>query len=717
MIALVMSQVQRHSRLDQPLNLSSDQGGEQLNLASFSKVVPLRFGPDPMTKTRRIWIQSTRLSSVGLPSFTSVPLYLECSAMNAAHESELAENELHCLRRDRERYPATDGFKWSSEKKVKLNSIAVAKGQKVLEKIASETEKIESPFELISTPAQRSRPMETPFASQVRPPLGDVTNSGFRSSSSLYAADGKRKAEDISFSPSNLSPSFARGNRASMASAQVTPLVRRSTGRLGSSARRPLLQPGSPVASSSTPSKPPTNAAAGPRISLGMTPGRLHSGNVPRFTTPFKDPSRVGVASTSKEKIPDRMLLSSRGISAPSVMKVDHITRATKQVFNLDKTGLERLSLDDMFDPESTYLNQTTSRLTLDDCDTIRQILNKPSKGRQYAFAVEGKLCGFGSAHVMIQDAADMTVPRAWVENHYTQILWKLAAYTRHVLDDRYWNWNEVCRQIKYRYEREVNQKQRPALMQIMRRGRMPNRGIVLCVMEIPQFKLGPDAEQVLVLTDGWYKIKARLDGVLSMAVYGRDAEEEHRLAVNAKIRGEQTEQNQVEVLTNKIRIKVGSKLCIQGCGYESELETVEPIKGFESCRLLLGGNQVKLARWDAKLGFAGAPFISTIRSLSAGGGSIGLMDLVVTRIYPVAFSGAETCPDYRNTEVTEWGFEEEEERRKVWERHRARTKKEIIKEQEEEIAVYKRIYEQLDQACEGLSNGSYDDGECYSSD
>lgn len=53
---------------------------------------------------------------------------------------------------------------------------------------------------------------------------------------------------------------------------------------------------------------------------------------------------------------------------------------------------------------------------------------------------------------------------------------------------------------------------------------------------------------------------------------------------------------------------------------------------------LAITGNSTSLARWDARLGFVGVPFVATLRSLSADGGTVPRMDIVLTRVFDHAW-------------------------------------------------------------------------------
>jgi len=75
-----------------------------------------------------------------------------------------------------------------------------------------------------------------------------------------------------------------------------------------------------------------------------------------------------------------------------------------------------------------------------------------------------------------------------------------------------------------YRYEREINRCERPAVRLIQERDASPNAAMVLCVFAI-SWPSGSPAEKVLpglVLTDGWYKIRAQIDIALARAIKKR---------------------------------------------------------------------------------------------------------------------------------------------------------------------------------------------------
>lgn len=77
---------------------------------------------------------------------------------------------------------------------------------------------------------------------------------------------------------------------------------------------------------------------------------------------------------------------------------------------------------------------------------------------------------------------------------------------------------------LSLRYEREINRCERPAVRLIQERDASPNSAMVLCVFEIEDLspKVPEGTLPNLVLTDGWYKIRARIDLTLATAVKNR---------------------------------------------------------------------------------------------------------------------------------------------------------------------------------------------------
>lgn len=135
-----------------------------------------------------------------------------------------------------------------------------------------------------------------------------------------------------------------------------------------------------------------------------------------------------------------------------------------------------------------------------------------------------------------------------WVDNHWSLILWKLAGLA--ALDPesevdvhrRRWSWAEAIRQLRYRYasplifyyakpgpirryEKELNRGARPALRLITAQDVSTGFHMILCVSGIiwSGSGIGNDGlplvpHPTFELTDGWYRLRARVDEVLARA-------------------------------------------------------------------------------------------------------------------------------------------------------------------------------------------------------
>ncbi|XAO26180.1 hypothetical protein I312_105014 [Cryptococcus bacillisporus CA1280] len=90
--------------------------------------------------------------------------------------------------------------------------------------------------------------------------------------------------------------------------------------------------------------------------------------------------------------------------------------------------------------------------------------------------------------------------------------------------------------------------------------------------------------------------------------------------------------------------------------------EEADVFEAHKSCRLVLSGNSTSLARWHARLGMQSQPYVSGLSSLSVDGGIITLMDIVIERLFPIAFTNGD-----RNIRESPWDEEEEKRRQDKW--------------------------------------------------
>ncbi|KAI0323005.1 hypothetical protein OF83DRAFT_1048027 [Amylostereum chailletii] len=208
-----------------------------------------------------------------------------------------------------------------------------------------------------------------------------------------------------------------------------------------------------------------------------------------------------------------------------------------------------------------------------------------------------------------------------WVDNHWRLILWKLAGMVcldpehKFSADGKRWSWNEVLRQLLYRYEKELNGGSRPALRLITTQDAPASLPMTLCISNIfwTEAGIGPDGFAILPhpeleLTDGWYRLRAEVDEPLARAA-------------------------------RKGHLQIGRKLEVAGAKLSTgRSEPCEVLEAYSTVHLILMGNATHLAPWHAKLGFMPKPPITTLNSLTPDGGLVQLADLVVAKMYPIAY-------------------------------------------------------------------------------
>ena len=150
---------------------------------------------------------------------------------------------------------------------------------------------------------------------------------------------------------------------------------------------------------------------------------------------------------------------------------------------------------------------------------------------------------------------------------------------------------------------------------------------MVLCVSSIlgwsPARAGSGGQHPELEVTDGWYRMRAKIDLPLARAV-------------------------------RRGLIRVGSKLSVSGAKVSSlyrspwsptltsyaldqlsgdRKEACEILEAYDNTYLELCGNSSHLAPWHAKMGFVKEPFVATLDSLTADGGNIPATDLVVDKV------------------------------------------------------------------------------------
>ncbi|KAH8835536.1 hypothetical protein DL96DRAFT_1489644 [Flagelloscypha sp. PMI_526] len=301
------------------------------------------------------------------------------------------------------------------------------------------------------------------------------------------------------------------------------------------------------------------------------------------------------------------------------------------------------------------------------DLETLSQIT--PTTAQYYKFNTpQCSLSGPDQVLEFLLSKECSFARKDWVENHWTWILWKLAAMvtldpkSEADINTRRWRWEEVLKQYLYRYEREVNQGIRPALRKIATQDAPSTVPITLVVARVhyPE-TLSRDAEQQeeyimeptrpeLDVSDGWYQIRAAVDESLARAI---------RRGV----------------------IRVGKKITVAGAKLDlASKEPKEILESYDSAKLILSGNSTHPACWHAKLGFQKEPNVSALRSLNPDGGVVSMLHVVIMKVYPFAFLETKEDEDgnmYREGPRTEadeskehdhWQKRKADEEAKLWE-------------------------------------------------
>ncbi|XP_033116195.1 breast cancer type 2 susceptibility protein homolog isoform X2 [Anneissia japonica] len=210
-----------------------------------------------------------------------------------------------------------------------------------------------------------------------------------------------------------------------------------------------------------------------------------------------------------------------------------------------------------------------------------------------------------------------------WVYNHYRWIVWKLASMERSYpmqFGGRSLTPESTLLQLKYRYDREVDESQRSSIKRITERDDTPSKTLVLCVaaahdstqqsnQSSSQEKLTQLQTTTLELTDGWYSIHASLDSALQ------------RLVKTGKL-------------------VIGQKIIIHGAELIGSQDACPPLEAPSSLRLKISANSTRRARYDAKLGYQRRPqaFPVLLPSIYADGGMVGCLDVLVVRTYPLMY-------------------------------------------------------------------------------
>ncbi|KIY35782.1 breast cancer 2 susceptibility protein [Cryptococcus gattii E566] len=371
--------------------------------------------------------------------------------------------------------------------------------------------------------------------------------------------------------------------------------------------------------------------------------------------TPVTGPRRIGlgIKSTGQRSRPEFVTpFRTAAIPAKRSMTPNPIqTKPYNPVFDLTMPS-KRLSLKQyhLHPQYNTYEELAGMGIPNDICAI------SPATAQYYRFLInENTHVGIDEALAAIRRCGCAFVTPEWTKNHWVQILWKLAGEVQAKPDllTEKWSWEE---QLMARYEREFGVAQRPLVRRILERDSSPSLPMVLLVSAIHSID-GKDGSVVsLELSDGWYCINAQIDDCLKRAI-------------------------------DKGKIVVGRKFAITGAKLQSNSEEADVFEAHKSCRLVLSGNSTSLARWHARLGMQSQPYVSGLSSLSVDGGIITLMDIVIERLFPIAFTNGD-----RNIRESPWDEEEEKRRQDKWKERYWSERTRLMERKEKEIEKLREL-------------------------
>ncbi|KAH8110699.1 hypothetical protein DFH11DRAFT_1802190 [Phellopilus nigrolimitatus] len=529
---------------------------------------------------------------------------------------------------------------------------------------SEEDESVEEVADVTQTPSKAGPSFVRPVFASVantpsfRPPISPKPNSANRSVSSPSLDRPIADKARVFKSPLIGRPSprtvYPRGSGDATASSnQNSPSVSRST--------RPH-----PLSSTPLTCSPERQARIVPESALPFTtPVRATNAGGPEsakraykggFATPFKagmKPGEPGRAALERAQKARKVEEAKRAqVQTQKVQTKQNNSEQMNRV-SLQNSGLvpQRYSADEL---ESMGINITElSQISPQTAPFYFFYTDASHAPTQTQFAPTS--FGPAEAHAHLQQTGRALASREWVDNHWALVLWKLAALAclepeREATHARRWCWGSVLAQLEARYDKEIGRGARPALRLIAAQDAPPGAPLVLVVSQVVSAeperigsngRVVEEASAELEVSDGWYRLRAVLDPPL----------------VRAVLRGV---------------VKVGCKIAIAGAKLDNDRKDAsEILQAYDSCALLLGGNGTHLAPWHAKLGFQPQPFVATLASLTPDGGPVPLIDLIVEKVYPIAYFEYTTGPGGKRIQDGPLSEAEEAEINNKWMKRR----------------------------------------------
>ncbi|KAG1904752.1 uncharacterized protein F5891DRAFT_1012615 [Suillus fuscotomentosus] len=442
--------------------------------------------------------------------------------------------------------------------------------------------------------------------------------------------------------------SFEAAARSTLDAPTLRPIAGIATSTYVNSPLNPHRQSFTSASSHMTPSSsavPGTPIRPSPSVNtggafrpLGLTPRNLRGGPVKnKFMTPFK-PGVKPLDLNNAASTPPSSVSPSPGLQRPMyppsatqsprpVKKAPE--KGTGRVFNLVPPAGRMTLVNSSLTPQA----YTTAELEDRGINVTELSQITPATALFYTFYTpsatpnegvrpsDAKPLGPTAALEELYARGCSLATQEWINNHWPLILWKLAGMVslepeaESDPDRKRWCWPEVIRQLLYRYERDLNGSTRPPLRLITTKDAPAASPMVLCVSNVTWSPVGETddgfpipSHPELEVTDGWYRLRARVDKPLARAI-------------------------------RKGHIKIGRKIAVTGARLSAERKDgQEVLEAYDSSVLVLTGNSSHMAPWHAKLGFQRSPFIAMLNSLTADGGNVAVAAVEIIKIHPVAY-------------------------------------------------------------------------------
>ena len=270
-------------------------------------------------------------------------------------------------------------------------------------------------------------------------------------------------------------------------------------------------------------------------------------------------------------------------------------------------------------------------------------LLNLSSTGR-------AGVTEFWEAFRTMQCVDEKLISYEWFVNHYKQLVWKLASmevcYPR-LFGGRCLTPDWLMLQLKYRYDREIDQAERSALHKICESDDVPSKRMVLCVSKIYKERVTPTLSDVIGSS---HRESTGTESGNETVIQSENSKDSNSDATNTNPPCMEVTDgwyslpcvvdNPLRQMIKSGKVVVGMKLLVYGAELVGWSNPTHPLEVSPSCCLKISANSTRRARWYAKLGYQPTPrpFPIPLMSSFPDGGLVGCTDVVIARVYPLAY-------------------------------------------------------------------------------